>query len=88
MVGDVDLVCRISDIGGSAKSEIDPFGIPGFYGTSEIDPCNFQQEARASRRCVYFMQVCHALDSGGFGGDEASSPRLAAGERKICSQIK
>ena len=28
----VDLVCRISDIGGSAKSEIDPFGIPGFYG--------------------------------------------------------
>ena len=33
-----DIVCRISDIGGSGKSELDPFGIPGFYGISEIDP--------------------------------------------------
>ena len=37
-MGSVDIVCRISDIGGSGKSEIDPFGIPGFYGISEIDP--------------------------------------------------
>ena len=35
--GEVDIVCRISDVGGSAKSDIDPFGIPGFYGISEID---------------------------------------------------
>ena len=34
----MDIVCRISDIGRSGKSEIDPFGIPGFYGISEIDP--------------------------------------------------
>ena len=31
-MGNVDIVCRISDIGGSGKSEIDPFGISGFYG--------------------------------------------------------
>ena len=68
----MDLVCRISDIGGSAKSEIDPFGIPGFHGISEIDPCNFPQEARVSCRWVYFMQVCHALGVGGLGGDESS----------------
>ena len=34
-MGSVDIVCRISDIGGSGKSEFDPFG---FYGISEIDP--------------------------------------------------
>ena len=29
---------RISDIGGSAKSELDLFGMPVFYGIPEIDP--------------------------------------------------
>ena len=29
---------RLSDIGGSAKSELDLFGMPVFYGISAIDP--------------------------------------------------
>ena len=38
LVRNVDLTMGNVDIGGSGKSEIDPFGIPGFYGISEIDP--------------------------------------------------
>ena len=38
LVRNVDLTMGNVDIGGSVKSETDPFGIPGFYGISEIDP--------------------------------------------------